>query len=139
VNRRSRLSEKEFVGGVRESPGENSGLTGIHDSGRRVREWQLDGRSMALGKAFCAKYRNGRIEPRNPLGFREGAELIVTAEEVEARSADAPEDIWAGYYPNAVDEALRATAGSWVDIDPDALVAAIYRARGEGTRPPSGS
>lgn len=93
---------------------------------------------MALGKTFRAKYRNGRIEPRDPLGFREEAELIVTAEEVEARRADAPEDIWVGYDPNAVDEVLRETAGSWADIDPDALVAAIYRAREEGTRPPLG-
>ncbi len=93
---------------------------------------------MALGKTFRAKFRNRRIEPRDPVGFREEAELIVTAEEVEARSADTPEDIWVGYDPNAVDEALRETAGSWADIDPDTLVAAIHRAREEGARPPAG-
>jgi hypothetical protein len=90
-----------------------------------------------MAKTFRAKFSKGRIEPREPLGFREEAELIVTAEEVGARRDDALEDIWAGYDPNAVEEAIRETAGSWSDVDPDALVAAIYRAREEGSRPPS--
>jgi hypothetical protein len=89
-----------------------------------------------MAKTFRAKFSKGRIEPREPVGFQEEAELLVTAEEVEARRAGAPEDSWVGYDPNAVDEVLRETAGSWADIDPDALVAAIYRAREEGTRPP---
>ncbi len=89
-----------------------------------------------MGKTFRAKFHKGRIEPRDPVGFREEAELIVSAEEVEARRGEAPEDIWAGYDPNAVDEALREAAGSWSDIDPDALVAAIYRAREEGSQSP---
>lgn len=71
------------------------------------------------------------------MGFREEAELIVAAEEVEARRGDAAEDIWAGYDPNAVDEALQKTPGSWGNIDPDVLVTAIYCAREEGTRLPS--
>ncbi len=90
-----------------------------------------------MAKTFRAKFSKGRIEPREPVGFREEAELIVTAEEVEARRGDALEDIWAGYDPNAVEEAIRETAGSWADVDPDALVAAIYCAREEGSRPPS--
>ncbi len=92
-----------------------------------------------MAKSFRAKFRNGRIEPREPVVFSEEAELIVTAEEVEAGRDEAAEDIWAGYDPKAVDEALRETAGSWADIDPDALVAAIHRAREVGTRRPSGS
>ena len=92
-----------------------------------------------MGKTFRAKFSKGRIEPREPVGFREEAELIVTAEEVEDRRDGALEDIWAGYDPNAVDEALEETAGSWADIDPDAVVATIYHAREEGTRPPSRS
>lgn len=88
-----------------------------------------------MAKTFRAKFSKGRIEPREPVGFREEAELIVTAEEVEARRGDALEDIWAGYDPNAVEEAIRETAGSWADVDPDALVAAIYRAREEGSEP----
>jgi len=94
-------------------------------------------RSVSLIKSFRAKFRNGRIEPREPVVFSEEAELIVTAEEVETRRDEATEGIWTGYDSKAVDEALRETAGSWSDIDPDAVVAAIYRAREEGTRPPS--
>jgi hypothetical protein len=33
--------------------------------------------------------------------------------------------------------AFRSAAGSWSDIDADALKECIYRAREEGTRPPS--
>ena len=36
---------------------------------------------------------------------------------------------------NAVEEAIQETRGSWGDVDPDALVAAIYRAREEGSEP----
>ena len=42
-------------------------------------------------------------------------------------------DIWAGYDPDKVREAVAKTAGSWSDIDPDALIAAIYKAREEGS------
>ncbi|MCL4459661.1 MAG: hypothetical protein M1136_01915 [Chloroflexi bacterium] len=45
------------------------------------------------------------------------------------------EDIWAGYDPEKVRKALAQTAGSWADIDTDALIADIYRAREEGSRP----
>lgn len=132
--------KEEFVSGARESQTRGGRLVraaGIHES----RGASVDASSKeatTLGKAFRARFRNGRIEPWIPLGFREEAELIVTAEEVGARRADAPEDIWEGYDPNAVDEALRETVGSWADINPDVLVAAIHRAREEGTRPPSG-
>ena len=46
------------------------------------------------------------------------------------------EDIWAGYDPEAVRKAIDETAGSWADLDTDAMIAAIYRAREEGSRPP---
>ncbi len=45
------------------------------------------------------------------------------------------EDIWAGYDPEKVRKALAETAGSWADIDTDALIADIHRAREEGSRP----
>jgi hypothetical protein len=45
------------------------------------------------------------------------------------------EDLWAGYDPTAVDEAITAAAGKWADLDADALIAAVYRARAEGSRP----
>src|SRR5947199_7305191 len=38
--------------------------------------------------------------------------------------------------PTAADlAAFRAAAGSWADVDTDALIERIYRAREEGTRP----
>jgi hypothetical protein len=45
------------------------------------------------------------------------------------------EDFWADYDPSAVDEAITATAGAWADLDGDAVIAAVYRARAEGSRP----
>jgi len=90
-----------------------------------------------MAKTFRAKFTKGRIEPREALQFPDDAELIVTAEEVEASRGEAIEDIWAGYDPKAVDTAIRETAGSWADVDAAAVIAAIYRAREEGTRPPS--
>lgn len=48
-----------------------------------------------------------------------------------------PEYIWEGYSPERVRRAIDATAGSWADLDTDALIADLYRAREEGTRPGS--
>jgi hypothetical protein len=60
---------------------------------------------------------------------RNGRRFRVVAE-------DSTEDIWAGYDPERVRQALDETAGSWADIDADALIADIYRWREEGSRPP---
>lgn len=48
-----------------------------------------------------------------------------------------PEDIFQGYNPELIKEAIATTAGSWADLDIDAIVADIYRAREEGSRPAS--
>lgn len=45
------------------------------------------------------------------------------------------DDPFAHYDPEAVRTGMRAAAGSWSDIDPEAFKAYIYRAREEGTRP----
>ncbi len=45
------------------------------------------------------------------------------------------DDIWAGYDPAAALKVLGETAGSWSDIDADALIADVYRWREQGTRP----
>jgi hypothetical protein len=45
------------------------------------------------------------------------------------------DNAWAGYDPAKVRTATRATAGSWADLDTDALIADLYRAREEGSRP----
>lgn len=36
-----------------------------------------------IGRTFRATFHKGRIEPREPLEFSEGAELVVTVEEAE--------------------------------------------------------
>jgi hypothetical protein len=53
---------------------------------------------------------------------------------ISPHSSD-PDDLWAGYDPRSVKEAIAATAGSWKDLDTDKLIADIYRARKEGSRP----
>ena len=40
-----------------------------------------------------------------------------------------------GYDPELVREAIAATTGSWADLDIEAIVEDIYRAREEGSRP----
>ena len=49
--------------------------------------------------------------------------------------ACASEDEWAGYEPGKVIAALDATAGTLSAAEADALIAELYRARKEGTRP----
>jgi hypothetical protein len=44
-------------------------------------------------------------------------------------------DIWAGYDPQKVVEAIERSAGTWSDLDTDAMLERIYRARQEGSRP----
>jgi hypothetical protein len=46
-----------------------------------------------------------------------------------------PDDLWAGYNPDKVKKAIAETAGSWKDLDTEKLIADIYRARKEGSRP----
>lgn len=46
-----------------------------------------------------------------------------------------PEDIWAGYDPAAVRAAIDTYAGAWANLDTDAMIEHIYRARAEGSRP----
>ena len=43
----------------------------------------------------------------------------------------------AGTQKQTAYEAIKATIGSWNDIDIDAMIAHIYRAREEGSRPPT--
>lgn len=47
-----------------------------------------------------------------------------------------PEDLFADYDPEAVRAAIAETAGSWSDLDGDALIADLYAAREQGSRPP---
>jgi hypothetical protein len=45
------------------------------------------------------------------------------------------EEGWAAYDPERVVAAVEQMAGSWADIDVDALIADLYRARAEGSHP----
>ncbi len=81
-----------------------------------------------------------RIGPRRIRIRREDLQRVIrpverreraTGKHVEAR------DIWAGYDPEAVKEAIAKTAGSWADLDTEAIVADIYRSREQGSRPGS--
>ena len=58
---------------------------------------------------------------------------------LERVAEPAVDDLWADYDPEALRAALRATAGSWQDVDAEKLKAYIYRARDAGTRPPDRS
>ena len=46
-----------------------------------------------------------------------------------------PDDLWAGYDPAKVRDAIRTYGGSWKDVDADAMIAEIYAARMRGSRP----
>jgi len=78
-----------------------------------------------------------RVGPRNIRIKKEDLEAIIRpARAKEVTMEREREDIWADYDPEKVEEALAETAGSWADVDADALIADIYRAREEGSRPP---
>ena len=62
--------------------------------------------------------------------------LVLEADGVRYRVTCEDEDLWADYDPEAVREVVAATAGAWADLDADELIAALYRARREGSRPP---
>ncbi len=53
---------------------------------------------------------------------------------IRPHSSD-PDDLWAGYDPRSVKKAIAETAGSWKDLATDKLIAEIYHARKEGSRP----
>lgn len=48
----------------------------------------------------------------------------------------ADDDVWAHYDPERARAGMRAAAGTWTDLDAEAMKAFIYQAREEGTRSP---
>jgi hypothetical protein len=89
-----------------------------------VRHIAIDEQS-ELGKAL----RDARA-----IGERVVLEVDGHAYDLALRSSDG-DDEWEGYDPEKVREALDQTAGSWADLNADRLIADIYRAREEGSRP----
>src|SRR6266851_8738994 len=59
---------------------------------------------------------------------------LYRLEPVEINAAE-PEDIWANYDPEKVRAGLKAAAGALDGMDPDEVIADIYKAREEGSRP----
>lgn len=86
---------------------------------------------MSVGKSFRARIHKGRIEPADPAELPpEGTEVFVSLEESSTSSTTTRDE--------AFDRALadfRSTIGALRRIDVEERVAAIYRAREEGTRP----
>lgn len=60
---------------------------------------------------------------------------LLLEKDGECYRLEREEDISHSYDPEAALEGIRAAAGSWKDIDAEALKAYIYRAREKGTRP----
>ena len=46
-----------------------------------------------------------------------------------------PDDLWEGYDPEKVKQALATYAGSWADLAVDPMIDEIYAARERGSRP----
>ena len=91
-----------------------------------------------MARTFKAVFNRGCIEPSEPVDFPEGAELIVTAEETnEPRAPGGPHSIWAGYDPEKVRTSLREDTGILTTDEAETLISDLYRARAEGSRPPS--
>ncbi len=79
------------------------------------------------------------VEPDSELArlLDEAAEqpLLLEKDGVRYRLDKEEADIWASYDPDAALEGIRAAAGSWKDIEAEALKAYLYRAREAGSRP----
>ncbi len=61
--------------------------------------------------------------------------LLLEKDGVQYRLDREENHIRADYDPEVAREGIRTAAGSWKDIDTEALKAHLYRAREEGSRP----
>lgn len=88
-----------------------------------------------VGEAKTVKVAAGS-ELDRLLDDAERAPVILERDGERFRLSKEPaEDIWAGYDPERFRAALEETAGSWSDLDADALIEQVYRWREEGSRP----
>jgi kynureninase len=62
----------------------------------------------------------------------DGEDIVVMPARVVSEAGERPEEGWS----EADDEAFRAAAGGWADIDADKFLADIYTSRDAGNRPP---
>jgi excisionase family DNA binding protein len=63
------------------------------------------------------------------------AALVRPARTKEVTMEQECQELFADYDPEKVKEALKRTTGSWADLDTDKLLADLYQAREEGSRP----
>lgn len=105
----------------------------LHVSPVTIWRWIEEGRLAAY-----------RVGPRSIRIMRDDLEGLVQpvqprrkrlTKEKALREDKERDDIWKGYDPAKVAEVLAKTAGSWADLDADALIADLYRAREQGSRP----
>ena len=93
--------------------------------------------------ASTARSINIPVESETAASLREADDAPVTLvvdgtryRVIREQMNDA-DDIWAGYDPQKAIDGMRAAAGSWKDIDAEALKADIRRWREVGSREPS--
>ena len=83
-----------------------------------------------MGKLIRARIHEGRIEPAEPVDLPpEGAEVLVSLVETSAPGETTRDEA----FEKAIAD-FRSTIGALKGIDVEARIAAIYRAREEGTR-----
>ena len=84
-----------------------------------------------MGKFFRARIHKGRIEPAEPAELPpEGTEVFVSLEETSTSGKTTRDE---AFERACVD--FRSTIGALKRVGIEERVAAIYRAREEGTRP----
>jgi hypothetical protein len=88
---------------------------------------------------MAKRFRTVKVTPGSELDRlldeAAGSPLLLDKDGVLYRlEREGAEDIWAGYDPRKVRRALDKTVGSWADLDADAIIAGIDRARQEGSR-----
>jgi hypothetical protein len=86
---------------------------------------------------MLAEPRRVRVDPDSELArlLHEAGENPIVLEMGGELYRLTKEEAWAGYDAAQVKTALDRTAGRWADLDADAMIAALYRARDEGSRP----
>ncbi len=61
--------------------------------------------------------------------------MIRPARPAEGVKVAERSEIWSAYDAKKVAEVLEDTAGAWADLDAKRMIANLFRAREEGTRP----
>ena len=94
--------------------------------------WQ-EGSGATL-RTIKVRVRRGRIDPVKPVELSEGVEGQLTLTDGDTELAEAAWDIWAGYDPEKMRQALRESAGALEGVDTYALMRDIHAARDQRSR-----